>query len=274
MKTTFLSVFATILLFSACTQNAEKKVITKTDTVFVSNSSEHLSMATLWFQNSAEAAALYHQAYNIAKIRLDEKIKFHKKSDKKLAIITDLDETAIDNSPFQAKLIKENVHYSRDRWNAWVNEGRAKATPGAVEFFNYAASKGVKVIYLSNREDGTLPATIKNMKKLGFPNTVPENYLLKTKKSDKTERRAMVLKDYEVILYLGDNLLDFDEFFGQRTGADLGRKSVEERKAEFGNTFIVFPNPMYGNWEKAIYGGTYAKSADEKAKNRLEILQD
>jgi len=274
MRKTLLLSSVILLLLASCTETTKKEIVIEKDSVVVINSSDHLEMATLWFQSSAEAAALYHQAFNLAKIRLDEKIKQSKKGDKKLAIITDLDETAVDNSPFQAKLIKENKQYSSKSWNAWVNEERAKAMPGAVEFYNYAVEQGVHVVYLSNRDHATLDVTIENMKKLGFPNCIPENYLLKKEKSDKTERRAVVTKDYEVLLYLGDNLLDFDEFFAKRDESDLGRNLVEENKASFGDKFIVFPNPMYGAWEKAVYKDSYKHSQEEKVKMRKSTLQE
>ncbi|HEI9965670.1 TPA: 5'-nucleotidase, lipoprotein e(P4) family, partial [Staphylococcus aureus] len=55
-------------------------------------------MAVAWYQNSAEAKALYLQGYNSAKTQLDKEIKKNK-GKHKLAIALDLDETVLDNSP-------------------------------------------------------------------------------------------------------------------------------------------------------------------------------
>src|SRR5580765_474488 len=59
----------------------------------------------LWQQTAAEYRALCYQAFNIAALRLNE-IPGKKFRKEKLAIITDLDETILDNSYADAKLIK------------------------------------------------------------------------------------------------------------------------------------------------------------------------
>jgi predicted secreted acid phosphatase len=51
----------------------------------------------LWQQTAAEYRALCYQAFNIAALRLNE-ISKKKLRKQKLAIITDLDETILDNS--------------------------------------------------------------------------------------------------------------------------------------------------------------------------------
>jgi len=62
-----------------------------------------LIMSTLWQTTSAEYRALAYQAYNIARLRLDEDLKI--KRIKKRAIIVDADETVLDNSAFQVRMI-------------------------------------------------------------------------------------------------------------------------------------------------------------------------
>src|SRR3954466_10949424 len=56
--------------------------------------------ALLYQQRAAEYRALCFQAYNLAKLRLDVAIKVHGK--KPLAVVTDIDETVLDNSPYDA----------------------------------------------------------------------------------------------------------------------------------------------------------------------------
>src|SRR5688572_20323634 len=60
---------------------------------------EH-AMGLRWQQQSAEAQALQSQTYRIAGERLEERVRQAKS--KNLAIITDLDETAIDNTELLA----------------------------------------------------------------------------------------------------------------------------------------------------------------------------
>src|ERR1700761_9242142 len=53
--------------------------------------------ASLWQQKAAEYRALCFQAYNIAHLRADQAVA--KPSKKPMVIITDIDETLLDNSP-------------------------------------------------------------------------------------------------------------------------------------------------------------------------------
>ena len=55
---------------------------------------------TAYQQNAAEYCALCVQAYNIARQRVDEIVIT--KTEKPKAIITDIDETILDNSPYEA----------------------------------------------------------------------------------------------------------------------------------------------------------------------------
>ena len=105
---------------------------------------EHTIQAILWQQNAAEYKALTYQAYNLAKLQLDK--TFAKNNFKKpIAIVTDIDETVLDNSPYSGKQVKLDENYSSIRWTEWVKKERAKEVPGALSFFKYAKSKGVEI---------------------------------------------------------------------------------------------------------------------------------
>lgn len=276
-KILVLSLSVIFFITSCCDDKAtstEKETIKEKKTVDTLLNSEHLSMATLWYQKSAELQAIYYQNYNLAKLMLEKSVKKNKfkiKKKKPLAIITDIDETILNNSPYSASLIINGTSYNKESWTNWVNEKRAKALPGAVGFFNYAKENGVEVFYLSNRSEKSTDATIENLKKEGFPYADKEHMYLKTTTSNKTDRRNKILEKYNVILYLGDNLRDFDEVFGGR-GDDFGFGITKENKETFGSKFIIFPNPMYGEWEKGLYNGDFSKSNEEKRKMRREKL--
>jgi predicted secreted acid phosphatase len=47
---------------------------------------------------------------------------------------------------------------------------------------------------------------------------------------------------------------------------------VEQNKKEFGNRFIVLPNPMYGDWEKNIYGSQGNLTDEQKRELRLKTI--
>ena len=229
---------------------------------------DHLTMATLWAQKSGEARALSYQAFNLAKRELSYKLR--KKGKKPLAIVVDVDETVLDNSPYQARGILNGTGYP-DGWRDWINAAVAKPLPGAVEFLNYAPRRGVEVFDITNRKIIGLNPTIKNLKDTGFP-VKEENVMCRTNTSSKKKRRSEVLKKYEIALLMGDNLGDFDEIFETD---DLRRRNelVSKKKSMFGTKFIVLPKAMYGNWEGAVYTGNFKLSPKEKSKVRYKSLE-
>ena len=260
-----LAVSLTVLTMTGCnnlTEKKEEKVVLTYDQLVAREN----MMATNWYQTSGEAKALYIQGYNVATERLKEYLK--KPHEKPYSIVLDLDETVLDNSPYQAENIVKGVGYTSETWDEWVKMKKAKAVPGAKEFLQFADKNGVKIYYISDRVESQLDATIENLKNEGIPVQSRENVLLKNKedKSGKVNRREYVKKHTDLIMLFGDNLSDFDVF--SSSSIEDRNKRVEELSAEFGEKFILFPNPMYGAFESAIYGGKFPA-----AKEKLEIKE-
>ena len=103
--------------------------------------------------------------YALAKIRLDQALAdknwtaapVEQKGDFQNlppAVVLDVDETVLDNSPYQVWNIKAGQSFSLKTWNEFCAAQISRAIPGAVEFTKYAESKGVKVFYVSNRDVG------------------------------------------------------------------------------------------------------------------------
>jgi 5'-nucleotidase (lipoprotein e(P4) family) len=205
----------------------------------------------LWYQQSAEADALYRQGYELAKLRLDQALQH--KTDKDKAIILDIDETVLNNSPFLAQIVQKNISFN-EGWDEWVSQANAKPLPGALEFLQYADMKGITIFYVTNREKHLYEATEKNLKKAGFPQIDNGHLILLTDEVSKESRRKAIEKNHNVILLLGDNLIDFSKEFDS-LDAEERKRQVELMKNRIGNKFIVFPNPMYGNWEEALNKG-------------------
>lgn len=213
-------------------------------------------MATLYNYHAAEYRAIAYQAYNLAKLRIDQlRVQFpHKKH---RAVVVDIDETVLDNAPHEAQSILCDKAYPA-YWDSWMNAATAKAIPGSVSFLHYAKSNGFEIFYVSNRSDKYLNQTVENLKRQGFPNADTAHVLLRTARSpanpnpsSKESRRAYIEKSgYEIALLLGDNLGDFYE--DAQTPADR-RRLMEAHRSEFGKRFIALPNAMYGNWVQAIH---------------------
>ena len=212
----------------------------------------YLLQSTSWYQQSAEMKALYYQAFNWAEILLKEKTRV--KSEKPQAVVLDIDETVLDNSPSTACQIIEDIPFSETLWEDWCSKIEAEALPGALEFTLYADKLGVEVFYISNRVEILSKYTIANLEKLGFPNADSIHILLKNDTSSKDLRREIVREKYDIILFIGDNLGDFDGSFDKRTN-DIAKKLVKERSDRFGTEYIILPNPMYGSWERPFRTG-------------------
>jgi 5'-nucleotidase (lipoprotein e(P4) family) len=236
--------------------------------------------AVLYQQKAAEYRALSYQAFNVARWQLDadldkKNVKKLLKADRQMprAIVVDIDETVLDNSPSNAYTAKNNLPFNVKDWCAWGEMRKAKPIPGAVEFLNYAVSKGVKIFYISNRDEIQKQATIDNLRTVGFKDASTDNVWLRQNPAESTKepRRLAVAAKYRIVLLMGDNLDDFSNAFERKSIGDRFAE-VEKHRELFGKRFIVLPNAMYGSWESAIYN--YERlSEDQKAERRLTSLE-
>lgn len=234
--------------------------------------------ATLWVQSSAEFRGASMQAFAAARRALDEALADRTRTgateetnadpDQPPAIVTDVDETVLDNTPFEARVIQAGKTYDSAAWKTWTAEGTAPAMPGATEFLKYAQSRGVTVFYVTNRDEDERPGTRANLERLGFPlDPNVETLLLRSGGvSDKSPRRKHVADRYRLLLLLGD---DFNDFANVREASWQQRDTlVHEKESWWGTRWIMLPNPMYGSWERAAIGsgGTPCEQAERKVK--------
>ena len=239
---------------------------------------EYQVLGILYTQKAAEYRALAYQAFNIARLRLDEdldkkNLKKLTKAERKMprAIVVDIDETMLDNSMSNAAAVVANTPFNTKDWYAYGELRKSKAVPGAVDFINYAVSKGVKIFYISNRDDVQMQATFDNLKAVGFKDVVKENIMLRQNgQSPKGPRRAVVAAKYRIVLLAGDNLDDFSEVFERKPVAERYAE-VEKARDQWGKRFIVLPNAMYGTWENAIYEYQRLTEAQKAAKRAAAL---
>jgi 5'-nucleotidase (lipoprotein e(P4) family) len=232
--------------------------------------------AILYMQKAAEYRALAYQAFNVARMQLDADEKDRKKLPKaerrkQRAVVVDVDETVLDNSPAQAVQVKNRLPFIQEKWTDWVNMRRAKAIPGAIDFLNYASGKGARIFYVTNRIEVEKQPTIDNLKALGFPDVSAETVLVKTAESSKEARRRTILQTYRIAILMGDNLDDLSNVF-ERKAIDARFAEVDKTREMFGRKFIVLPNAMYGTWESAIY--EYGRLTEaQKAEKRANAME-
>ncbi len=236
---------------------------------------EYQTGAILWTQSSAEYRALAYQSFDLAQIRLDQALtnRRSRRATKPPAVIVDVDETVMDNSRFQAELVLRETAYTPEAWQAWCERAEAGSVPGAIEFLTYAARRGVRVFYITNRRGPEKAGTIANLRKLGFPGVSEETVMTREQgtTASKESRRQAVASRYTIVLLVGDNLNDFNDDFAGKSIADR-KAQVDRERTEFGSRFIVVPNPMYGDWESAIYGyKSNLTDAERRAKRKAAL---
>ncbi|CAN5551624.1 5'-nucleotidase, lipoprotein e(P4) family [soil metagenome] len=243
--------------------------------------------AVLWDQTAVEAQATMAQAFVLAHIRLDEALADKTRTaapgeqtgdfqNKPPAIVLDVDDTLLNTSLYQTYSIKNGTPFDPKTWTQYVNSKVDFAIPGAIDFTQYAASKGAKVFYVTNRTKEEEASTAERMKALGFPMGDNVDTLLTAKEQEgwtsaKSTRRAYIAKDYRILLLVGDNLGDFTDAY---KGSIADRQKVfDDAKAHWGVDWIAIPNPTYGSWESSAYGGDYKLPLMEQRRMKIEALK-
>jgi acid phosphatase len=175
--------------------------------------------------------------------------------------VFDVDETVLDNSPYQAWLVTTHSTFSQDTWGAWVSDAKAKAIPGALEFVLAAKTLGITPYYVTNRDVSQDAATVRNLLQAGFPAT-PETVLTRDEYpggGEKGVRRGEVAKTHRILMLVGDNLGDFMDAVDVTPEQ---RQAMWDGHADFwGTRWIVLPNPQYGSWVKALLPSTTDSNA-------------
>ncbi|WP_199768910.1 5'-nucleotidase, lipoprotein e(P4) family [Helicobacter cetorum] len=207
-----------------------------------------ITRSAKYHQQSAEIKALQLQTYKMAKIALDNNLKLIK--DRKPAIILDLDETVLDTSDYASYLIKNCIKYTKETWDNYEKQGTSKLIAGALDFLEYAHSKGVMIFYVSNRTHKNKALVLKMLKNLKLPQVSGVSVLLEEKDKPKEIRRKLVAKDYTIILQIGDTLHDFDAIFAKDAkNSQEQQKKVLQNAQKFGTEWIILPNSLYGTWD-------------------------
>ncbi len=236
--------------------------------------------AALWTQSSVEWRAHCHQTYNLAQAALKKRLRDHQwtaateqyadqeRGEKAPAIIVDIDETVLDNSPYQARLVLDNDHYKDETWDLWVHQEAAYPVPGSLAFLSKAAQMGIEIFYVTNRKAHLEESTRNNLAKYGYPLSKSiDTVLMKNEKkdwlSDKGSRRALIAKTHRILMLIGDDYGDFSS--AAKTDKKTREESSRSNQQNWGQGWFILPNPTYGSWKDAIVNFDRSLSAKLKA---------
>jgi acid phosphatase len=246
--------------------------------------------AVAWVQTSVEYKALSEQTYRAAADHLDKALE-EKNWDAlvpeergnaaiglKPAVVMDVDETVLDNSPYQARLIRDGADYDEVTWAQWVAEKKAKPVPGVVDFAKAANAKGVTILYISNRAEHLKEATLANLKAAGLPVADDSVFLglgtfvkdCEQNGSEKNCRRKLAGQKYRVLMQFGDQIGDFVQVVSNtRESRD---QLYDEYNDWFGERWWMLPNPTYGSWEPALFNNEWAQPKEARRKAKRDAL--
>ena len=232
----------------------------------------NLIMAMAWRQTAAEYRALYHQGFNLARMRIELALAQKKDGSLPLAVISDVDETLLLSNNYWGYLINQGQDFFDDAiWDNWVSENRAVASPGALDFLKFCVANNVEIFYVTNRNQGesTVQLALNNLNAAGFPSVDRSHLRVLRETSNKELVQQRIREDYDVVVLLGDNLNDFSRRY-YSTDLEQRLSLMEEDKARYGRDYIIFPNPTDGHWIRAIFGDSEPPPSDH---NRIILKQ-
>jgi len=230
-----------------------------------------LLWAVAWKQCAAEYFALCHQAYNLARLRVEQALADHRPGDKPLAVITDVDDTVLHARSYWGYLIQQNKEFFDDAvWDEWLPDNQVTAAPGAKAFIEYCSEQGVDVFYVTNRDQGekTFDYALLQLQYLEFPFADAEHLFVFRDTSNKTPARLEIEATHKIAVMLGDNLNDYQRDY-YVTDVDERMALMERDRDHWGREFVLLPNPTDGHWVRAIFGDSEPAPTD---KNR-ELLR-
>lgn len=230
--------------------------------------SNSLLWAVAWKQSAAEYFALCHQAYNLARLRVDQALHSQESGDKPLAVIADMDDTIMHAGSYWGYLINQDKEFFDDKiWDEWLPDNEITAVPGSKAFFDYCAEAGVEIFYVTSRDQGerTYEYAMRQLRYLELPYADDDHLYVFRDTSDKSPAREEIAASFSIAVTLGDNLNDYRRDYYVKD-VDERLRLMERDREHWGREFIVLPNPTDGHWVRAIFGDSEPAPTDENRR--------
>ncbi|QDZ09139.1 acid phosphatase [Sphingomonas panacisoli] len=182
--------------------------------------------------------------------------KFESCDKKPLAVVLDIDETALLNLGYEADDSQRGGPYDQSRWERWekTGAGAVAATPGMIELARVSKASGVTLVFNSNRMATNAKETEAALTGAGLgPVEHLKNLWLQGDAgtgSAKDPRRAAIAAQYCVIAMAGDQLGDFSDLFNASGLDPVARRGLAQGRAVkmlWGHGWFILPNPVYGS---------------------------
>ena len=155
------------------------------------------------------AKELDHQAQ--AAIDFLDRRAAHKGAQEKLALVLDIDETALSN---YKEMAAQDYGYVPSAFDAWEDSAQATAIPGTLRLYQEAQKLGVTVFFITGRGEAHRAATEQNLKSQGYTDfagltlRTPAQAKESTIEYKSGARKAIVDAGYRIVLNVGDQFSD------------------------------------------------------------------
>lgn len=187
--------------------------------------------------------------------------------DKPLAVVLDVDETAIQNLGYEYALARSGRTSDSALLDRWQQAPRTEIAPmpGAVTALRAVRAAGVAVIFNSNRDAPDAAATAATLENAGLGPVRHRETLFMRGDVDgdggKDGRRAHIASRYCVVAMAGDQLGDFSDLFNVRglSVPDRRRAATSGSFAQlWGNGWFMLSNPVYGPGLRGSFDEVFA----------------
>jgi hypothetical protein len=176
---------------------------------------------------------------------LDYRVANPSRPGERLAIVVDLDETALSNWAF---LKDSNFVYDRARLQEWWQKEQDPAVPGTLELVKHALDRKVAVYMISGRPEALREYTEGNLKAAGYPLALIKStggIFLKNPPHDPSNpcgykslrRRRIGERGFTIVLNVGDQYSDLEH-------CDAAGRRLTGTVSYRGERLIKLPQPI------------------------------
>jgi 5'-nucleotidase (lipoprotein e(P4) family) len=185
---------------------------------------------------------------------------------KPFAAVFDADETLIWNLGPMRYFAEKGTAFDPKVWDQWekTGAGKAIAMPGTVAMVNALRAAGITVIANTNRTAAAAKGSEDTLRAAGLGEFRHGETLFlmgdDTGGSSKDGRRRAIASKYCVIILGGDQLGDFSQQFNVKDLPATQRMALATNAgatALWDKGWFLFPNPVYGPWEKLGWGDAF-----------------
>lgn len=169
--------------------------------------------AGIKFGETSEYKKEFDEAIKSARKFCEGYLKEHK-GERNLAIVSDIDETLLDNRP----CLRDRKEWNWDIFHKWVAQAEAPTLPTA-EFLAWARKNGIAIFLVTGRTEKNRAATIQN---LVLRNVSYDGLYLRAQgdKRPAAEMKTQFRKDIEdlgfkIVLNIGDQISDLSGGYSQ-----------------------------------------------------------